>query len=124
MSYEVIDPADLDRGEGDSKSKTLLSGEDHTLHFNHTYLDPGHSSPAEDFVIHPDCDQLEYIIYGTGKAVYPDGSHELKPGVAAYHSAGQPHRFDNDGDEPLIFVVATVVGEKDSADRVPYRPDE
>ena len=123
MVYDVIDAAELSVG-ANGRSKTILSGEDHSMHFNRTFLAPGQSSPPEDFVIHPDCDQLEYVLYGTGKAVYPEGSHGLYPGVSAYHSAGQPHRFDNDGDEPLVFLVATVVNDKDGADRVMYRPDE
>lgn len=123
MGYEVINADEVPTDES-GRLKSIYRGEDHALAFTRTFLAPGKSSPPEDFVIHPDCDQIEYILFGRGTAAYPDGTtHELRPGTAVYHEAGQPHRFDNDGDEPLIFVVATVVNDKDGADRVAYRAE-
>lgn len=124
MTYEVVD-ADEVAVDENGNVKTLLAEETDSLSFLRAYLNPGESSPEEDFVIHPDCEQVEYVVYGTGTARYPDGTaHKLQPGTAVYHAAGQPHRFENDSNEPLVYVVATVVGEKTSADRVAYAPDD
>lgn len=132
--YEIIDVSKVDPvvtgtegqpGDKGHAHKTLLKPEEHSLTFLWIILEPGASGPEKDFVIHPKCEQVEYILYGRGRALYPDGkTFPLIPGVTAYHSAGQPHRFENNSNEPLLFIVATWVGELNQEGRVHYSPDQ
>lgn len=113
-------PAD-DRGHF---IKKLVDGKEKGICCVLVQLDPGASGPEEDFVIHPDYDEFEYIVYGHGRALYPDGkTFPLSPGTIVYHSAGQPHRFENTSDEPMLFIVGIPVGEYEKNKRIPFRPE-
>ena len=53
--------------------------------------EPGVDSPYEDFVFHPEHEEIEYVISGSGTMFYPDGSTlDVKAGTCMYHAPGQP----------------------------------
>ena len=54
---------------------------------------------------HESSSEIVYVLSGNGKAVYDDGTDELRPGVCHYCPKGHAHGIYNDGTEDLIVFA-------------------
>jgi mannose-6-phosphate isomerase-like protein (cupin superfamily) len=123
-NYQLIDCStsiDLHTGEYVPSARSRIGGSydkpdfGHLVKFIYEFDDismllptqePGVDSPYEDFVFHPEHEEIEYIISGSGTMCYPDGStFDVKAGTCMYHAPGQPHRLRNHNPDPLNLLV-------------------
>ena len=54
---------------------------------------------------HDTSSEIIYILSGTGKVLYDDGSEALAPGDCHYCPQGHRHSLINDGDADLVFFA-------------------
>ena len=67
------------------------------------WLAPGHETVAD---IHPDAEEIYYVVSGEGKLVMDGEEFRVSEGMTVYISAGVEHQSFNDGDEELIYFYA------------------
>lgn len=91
-AYQAIDSA---------RTLTVLINEDSCgasrVYAGMSYLKPGQRSPSD---IHPDMEEVFYVIAGPGKAVINHEEHRLEPGDVVYVERGVQHQFIAD-EHPL-----------------------
>jgi len=83
-----------------------------TIQFvHHAFIPPGQIHAPEPH-LHPDAEEIFYVVAGQGEFRLGDESHPVGPGDAIYIAPGVLHELRNVGKEPLEFVDVNVpVGE-------------
>ena len=67
-----------------------------------TIFEPGEASSLHN---HPDSEEINFIVRGSGEVVQPDGSRtEFAPYTFMFIPKGVPHQHVNTGREPLWLV--------------------
>ena len=64
------------------------------------WLAPGRQTDAD---IHPDAEELYYVVSGSGRLVMDGEEFRLEQGMAVYIAAGVEHQSFNDGTEELCY---------------------
>ena len=64
------------------------------------YLAPGCQTVAD---IHPDAEELYYVVGGSGRLVMDGEEFRLAAGMTVYIPAGVEHQSFNDGTEELVY---------------------
>jgi quercetin dioxygenase-like cupin family protein len=85
----------------------LLPGAAQTLGI--CYLLPGKGNPAH---YHPNCEELLYVLAGTGKHRLNDQWFDLAGGSTLRIPAGVHHQLVNDGQETLTCIIAFSTGDR------------
>lgn len=86
---------------------TLSPGAEQTLGI--CRLLPGVRNPLH---YHPNCEELLYMISGTGRHSYDGKMFELRPGSTIRIPAGVSHNLENTGDEPIICLICFSSGDR------------
>ena len=68
-----------------------------------SYLQSGQRSPSD---VHPDMEEVFYVIAGPGKAVINHEEYRLEPGDVVYVERGVQHQFIADSGRPLHLFWA------------------
>lgn len=77
-----------------------------TISMLYVSIEPGVSSPAQNFIRHTGREEITLVTAGSGTLEFPNGEKiELKTDVSFYLQAGQPHRIVNDSLEVLKYVT-------------------
>jgi mannose-6-phosphate isomerase-like protein (cupin superfamily) len=63
-------------------------------------LYPGHESEPD---IHPDADEIYYVVSGEGKLVLGDEAYTVRQGMTVFIPANVHHQSFNHGDEDLVY---------------------
>jgi len=63
-------------------------------------LHPGHQSEPD---IHPDADEVYFVVSGTGKLVLGDEEFVVRGGMTVFIPANVHHQSFNTGDEDLVY---------------------
>lgn len=63
-------------------------------------LHPGHESDPD---IHPQEDEIYYVVSGEGKLVMGGEAYAVRKGMTVFIPANVPHQSFNDGDEDLVY---------------------
>ncbi|MDP7742793.1 MAG: cupin domain-containing protein [Lentisphaeria bacterium] len=63
-------------------------------------LYPGHESDSD---IHPDADEIYYVVSGAGKLLLGDEEYVVRAGMTIFIPAGVRHQSFNTGDENLVY---------------------
>jgi quercetin dioxygenase-like cupin family protein len=85
----------------------LLPGAAQTLGLCHIL--PGQGNPLH---YHPNCEELLYVLAGTGRHSYDGRWIPLRPGVTIRIPAGVRHNLVNEGWDPLSCVIAFSSGDR------------
>jgi quercetin dioxygenase-like cupin family protein len=64
---------------------------------------PGHANPLH---LHPNCEEILYVVSGSCEHRVGANSVDLAPGQAICIPRGTPHRARATSDEPLVVVVS------------------
>ena len=72
-------------------------------------LHPGHESDPD---VHPDADEIYYVVSGKGKLVLGDEEFTVSKGMTIFIPANVHHQSFNPGDEDLVyyFIFASPPG--------------
>ena len=72
-------------------------------------LYPGHESDQD---IHPDADEIYYVVSGEGTFVLGKESYTVRQGMTVFIPANVPHQSFNNGEEDLVyyFIFAPAPG--------------
>ena len=70
---------------------------------------PGRSNPLH---VHPNCEEILYVISGCGRHTSDGQTIDLKPGMTICIPAGVKHKLANTGTEPLKTLVTFSSGER------------
>ena len=84
----------------------LVSGEldpGAELTFGVVTINPGEANPLH---LHPNCEEVLYVLSGTCDHVLGDRTIKLGPGGVIRIPRNVPHHAKTTGDEPLIAVIA------------------
>ncbi|MAE66570.1 MAG: hypothetical protein CMJ18_20055 [Phycisphaeraceae bacterium] len=63
-------------------------------------LHPGQES---DMDVHPDADEVYYVVAGAGRLVLGDEEYRVRKGMSVFIPANVNHQSFNDGDEDLVY---------------------
>ncbi len=69
--------------------------------FGVTYFPPG---SRHELHRHPDAEEVEYLISGSGIAYVGDAAVRLGPGEAVFVPENEYHGFENDSDEEAVMA--------------------
>ncbi len=70
---------------------------------------PGEKNPLH---YHPNCEELLYVVQGTGRQSYNDAMIDLKPGSLIRIPVGIRHNIINTGPEVLRCIIIFSTGER------------
>jgi quercetin dioxygenase-like cupin family protein len=70
---------------------------------------PGRANPLH---YHPNCEELLYMLEGTGRHSFDGDWIDLKPGVTVRVPAGVKHHLVNTGAQPIRCLVAFSSGDR------------
>lgn len=76
---------------------------DAEMTFGMVYIDAGDSNPRH---IHPNCEELIFIISGECDHLLGEETHHLKPGMMLRIPANVPHQATTTSWEPCRMIVA------------------
>ena len=79
-------------------------------------IDPGKSNPLH---LHPNCEELLYVLSGTCVHDLGDDETELAPGDVIVIPAGVPHRARCTSETPLRVVIAFSSGDRQTVELSP-----
>ncbi len=82
--------------ENDNFRKVIYTGKESQLVL--MTLHPGEEIGEE---VHPNTDQILFLVEGVGQAILNDQSFEFKEKDVVFVTAGTKHNFINSGDKPL-----------------------
>lgn len=86
---------------------SLSAGAEQTLGF--CRILPGRVNPLH---YHPNCEELLYVLSGSGEHSYDGRSIRLHAGMTIRIPAGVTHNFKNDADKPLECLIAFSSGDR------------
>jgi len=90
-------------GHGDALYRTILREEFMAVtELWQTRVDPGVTLPPHS---HPDQEQVYFILRGSGTVIVGGERRSVRPGDAVYLPPMVPHGFQNDGDEPCVWIA-------------------
>lgn len=72
---------------------------------------PGCRNPVH---YHPNCEELLYMLSGTGEHSYDDERIQLSTGMTVRIPAGVRHNFKNTGTEPIRCLIAFSTGKRET----------
>jgi mannose-6-phosphate isomerase-like protein (cupin superfamily) len=87
----------------------LSPGAEQTLGICHIL--PGKANPLH---YHPNCEELLYLLEGTGWHSLDDGGIDLRPGMTIRVPAGVKHHLVNTGTGPLTCLVVFSSGQRET----------
>ena len=87
---------------GDGCELSLIYDGDNIC-YAYVVLKPGCVTPAQGFASNTKFNEVIYVFKGTGLAVYPDKTYNLKPDMAIYNPPGQGVRYENNSGEDLVL---------------------
>ena len=67
------------------------------------WLAPGRETDAD---IHPDAEEIYYVVSGAGRLVMDGEEFRVSKGQTVYIAAGVEHQSFNDGEEDLCYFYA------------------
>ncbi len=70
---------------------------------------PGEKNPLH---YHPNCEELLYVLQGTGRHAFDDAMVDLKPGSLLRIPMGVRHNVINTGADPLRCVIVFSTGDR------------
>lgn len=79
--------------------------------FGISRIEPGQRNPLH---YHPNCEELLYMLAGTGRHSFDGQEVELRPGSLIRIPAGVRHNLVNTGDEPIVCVISFSSGERET----------
>lgn len=85
----------------------LSHGAEQTVGLCHIH--PGHRNPVH---FHPNCEEILYMISGSGQHSYDDEFINLSPGSTIRIPAGVKHNMANVGSEPIVCLIAFSTGDR------------
>lgn len=74
-------------------------------------IHPGQRNPLH---YHPNCEELLYVLSGTGRHSCDGALVDLQPGSLIRIPAGARHNLVNTGDEPLSCLIAFSSGNRET----------
>lgn len=74
-------------------------------------IEPGRRNPLH---YHPNCEEVLYVLSGSGLHSYNDDSVRLSAGMTIRVPVGVRHNFHNDGAEPLECLIAFSSGVRET----------
>ena len=72
-------------------------------------INPGHANALH---YHPNCEELLYVVQGTGRHSFDDQWIELRPGTTIRVPTGVKHNLINEGREVMITWISFSSGER------------
>ncbi len=72
---------------------------------------PGARNPVH---YHPNCEEILYLLSGTGRHSYDDSTIELRAGDTLRIPRGVRHNLENTGDEVLTCLIAFSSGHRET----------
>lgn len=72
---------------------------------------PGCKNPVH---YHPNCEEILYMLAGTGVHSYNDQQIELSTGMTLRIPSGVLHNFRNTGDEPIRCIITFSSGQRET----------
>jgi len=97
---EVLKENPLPAGE---KSQLIKIAEDDTISVFVVRMMPGAKLGPH---YHEEHDEIEYVIRGTAQLLINDKWVDIKPGSIHFNPMGKVHAARNNGNEPLIVLIA------------------
>ena len=74
-------------------------------------IHPGRGNPVH---YHPNCEEVLYMLGGTGQHSFDGASIELRAGMTIRIPTGVKHNLTNTGDEPITCLIAFDSGERET----------
>lgn len=75
------------------------------------HIHPGRGNPVH---YHPNCEEVLYMLAGTGQHSLDSESIELRTGMTIRIPVGMKHNLTNTGDEPIVCLIAFNSGERET----------
>lgn len=72
---------------------------------------PGQRNPVH---YHPNCEEILYMLSGTGQHSFDEESVALRPGSTIRIPAGVRHNLANTGTEPIVCLIAFSSGHRET----------
>lgn len=75
------------------------------------HIHPGRRNPVH---FHPNCEEVLYMLAGTGQHSFDGKSIELRAGMTIRIPVGVKHNLMNTGNEPIVCLIAFNSGERET----------
>ena len=87
----------------------LLPGATQTVGICHIL--PGQRNPVH---YHPNCEEVLYMLAGTGQHSFDDALLDLRPGSSIRIPAGVKHNLSNTGSETIVCLITFSSGSRET----------
>jgi quercetin dioxygenase-like cupin family protein len=75
------------------------------------HIQPGQRNPVH---YHPNCEEILYMLSGSGLHSFNDETVELRPGSTICIPAGVRHNLANTGTDPIVCLIAFSSGQRET----------